>query len=152
MSQLFKKMNLGERTRILVLNHPASFEPELAGLKGVTIVRDARRIRKTDFMLAFVLTRRELDAAAVVAARKTEGDAVVWFAYPKGTSRNYACEFNRDTGWDALGAAGFEGVRIVAIDEDWSALRFRRVEFIKKLTRDAKRTLTRAGRTRVAGS
>jgi len=30
-----------------------------------------------------------------------------------------------------LKALGFETVRAVAIDEDWSALRFRRVEFIK---------------------
>jgi hypothetical protein len=34
-----------------------------------------------------------------------------------------------------LGAAGFEPVRMVAVDEDWSALRFRRVGFIKTLTR-----------------
>jgi len=27
--------------------------------------------------------------------------------------------------------AGFDSVRQVAIDEDWSALRFRRVEYIK---------------------
>ena len=33
------------------------------------------------------------------------------------------------------GAAGFEPVRMVAIDEDWSALRFRRAEFIKTMTR-----------------
>ena len=34
-----------------------------------------------------------------------------------------------------MGAAGFEPVRMVAIDEDWSALRFRRAEFIKTMTR-----------------
>lgn len=34
-----------------------------------------------------------------------------------------------------LGGNGFEPVRAVAIDEDWSALRFRKVEFIKKMTR-----------------
>lgn len=28
-------------------------------------------------------------------------------------------------------AAGFRPIRQVAIDEDWSALRFRRVEFVK---------------------
>src|SRR5713101_8045074 len=28
-----------------------------------------------------------------------QGDAVVWFAYPKGTSKRYKCEINRDTGW-----------------------------------------------------
>ena len=30
-----------------------------------------------------------------------------------------------------LRSAGFDAVRAVAIDEDWSALRFRRMEFIK---------------------
>ncbi|MDZ7812318.1 MAG: hypothetical protein U5L74_04040 [Ideonella sp.] len=34
-----------------------------------------------------------------------------------------------------LGAAGFEPVRQVVVDEDWSALRFRRAEFIKTLAR-----------------
>ena len=63
-------------------------------------------------------------------AKKTKGDAIVWFAYPKGTSRKYQCDFNRDNGWDALKALGFDTVRQVAIDADWSALRFRRVEFI----------------------
>jgi hypothetical protein len=37
---------------------------------------------------------------------------------------------NRDTGWEALQAAGFDTVRLVAIDADWSALRFRRKEHI----------------------
>ena len=69
---------------------------------------------------------------------KAKGDALLWFAYPKATSRKYVCEFNRDTGWDALRAVGFESVRVVAIDEDWSALRFRRVEFMKTHTRGAR--------------
>jgi hypothetical protein len=77
---------------------------------------------------------------------------VVWFAYPKGTSKRYRCEFNRDTGWAAVGAAGFEGVRQVAIDEDWSALRFRRPEFIKSLTRDPSRAGSPAGKRRVRRS
>lgn len=50
----------------------------------------------------------------------------------EGTSRRYTCEFNRDTGWAALHKAGFDTVRQVAIDEDWSALRFRRIEYIKR--------------------
>jgi hypothetical protein len=57
---------------------------------------------------------------------------MLWFAYPKKSSVNYTCDFSRDTGWEILGRHGFEGVRMVAIDQDWSALRFRRVEYIKK--------------------
>ena len=56
---------------------------------------------------------------------------MVWFAYPKGTSKRYTCDFNRDTGWQVIRDAGFDSVRQVAIDEDWSAMRFRRVEYIK---------------------
>ena len=86
-------------------------------------------------MLAFVTTQVQVDTLARDVAQATSGDAVVWFAYPKQSSKRYRCDFNRDTGWAALGTAGFEPVRQVAVDEDWSALRFRRVEFIKKLTR-----------------
>ena len=70
-------------------------------------------------------------AAAAKLLPKAVGDAIVWLAYPKGTSKRYQCEFNRDNGWAAIEAAGFESVRMVAIDDDWSALRFRRSEFVK---------------------
>ena len=76
------------------------------------------------------------------------GDAIVWFAYPKGTSKRYTCAFNRDTGWKALGDAGFEPVRQVAIDEDWTALRFRRAEFIRSMTRA--RAISKQGKKRLA--
>jgi hypothetical protein len=38
----------------------------------------------------------------------------------------------RAGGWEVLRQAEFDSVRQVAIDDDWSALRFRRVEFIKQ--------------------
>lgn len=50
--------------------------------------------------------------------------------------------------WGALGEAEFEGVRLVAIDEDWSALLFRRIEFIKSIAREPKRTLSLKDRAR----
>jgi hypothetical protein len=131
MPNLFDKMNLKDQHEIVVLNAPDSFEPELAALKGLNIVRDAGKAKKILFGLAFAVTRDELDNVSQTFARKAEGDAVLWFAYPKGSSRRYQCEFNRDSGWDVMREAGFDSVRMVAIDEDWSALRFRRVEFIK---------------------
>jgi hypothetical protein len=72
-------------------------------------------------------------------------------AYPKGSSKAYRCEFNRDTGWQALGAAGFEPVRQVSIDADWSALRFRRVARIASLTRRPAMTLSEEGKRRTGG-
>jgi len=131
MSPLFKKLNLGTHAVIHVLNAPKSFEPELALLKPMSVRRSVSGA--VSFALAFVITQAELDAASTKLAAAGVGDAILWMVYPKGTSRKYRCEFNRDSGWTALGAAGFEPVRMVAVDEDWSALRFRRVEYVKKV-------------------
>ena len=76
--------------------------------------------------MAFVKTRQEVETATESLVQAAEGDAQLWMVYPKSSSKKYRCEFNRDTGWQALGEAGYEPVRQVAIDEDWSALRFRK--------------------------
>jgi hypothetical protein len=130
-SPLFKKLNLGEHREIAVFNAPDSFESELKQLKGVKIARDPVKPKAIGFGLAFAMTQAQLDRASKILAGVSEGDAVIWFAYPKGTSKRYKCEFNRDSGWSVLRSSGFDSVRMVAIDEDWSALRFRRVEYVK---------------------
>jgi len=136
-SPLFNKLNLGAHDEIVLLNAPDSFEPELKRLKGVKIVRDPSKPAAIKFGLAFAMTQAQLDRASRLLATGSEGDAVLWFAYPKGTSKRYTCEFNRDSGWGVIRAAGFDSVRMVAIDEDWSALRFRRVEYVKSSSSSA---------------
>ena len=141
----FAKLNLKDQAEIVVLNAPASFEPELKSLKGVTVRRDAKG-GDIDFSLAFVMTQKEVDTLGPQVAKKAKGDAIVWFAYPKGSSKKYKSQINRDNGWAVMGSAGFEPVRMVAIDEDWSAVRFRRVEFIKTMNRPDDVRLTKKKR------
>jgi hypothetical protein len=132
---LFQKLNLKAQPEIVVCNAPAAFDAELKRLKKVRIVRDPPKPKAVQFAIAFATRKAELDGLSKRLAAAAEGDAVLWFAYPKGTSKRYTCEFNRDTGWDVIRAQGFESVRQVAIDEDWSALRFRREEFVKPTAR-----------------
>lgn len=131
MSSIFEKLNLKAQSEIAVFSVPASFEAELAQLKGIKILRDPSKPTAIQFALAFVMQQSELDRLSRILADGSEGDALLWFAYPKGTSKRYSCDFNRDTGWQVIRKAGFDSVRQVAIDEDWSALRFRRVEYVK---------------------
>lgn len=145
-------MNLKDQDAILVLDAPASFEPELKALKGVTVHRAAGGVEDIGFFLAFVTSQPEADKAARLAAEKTAGDAVVWLAYPKGTSKRYTSTINRDSGWKGMGAGGFEPVRSVAVDEDWSGLRFRRVDFIKTMRRGKEHALTAQGRKKAGAS
>src|SRR6185312_1896264 len=106
----FEKLNLKEQKQIVVLNSPASFEPELKALRGVTVQRDLKSGARIEFSLACVTKQKEVDPLGKAIAKKAEGDAVVWFAYPKGSSKNYKSEINRDSGWRILGDAGFEPV------------------------------------------
>ena len=147
MMNVFEKLQLTDQTEIVVLDAPASFEPEIAALDDVGVHRTVPR-SAIGFAIAFVTTQAKVDAHAKALAKRAEGDAAIWFAYPKGSSKRYTSELTRDNSWQILGDLGFEPVRMVAIDEDWSALRFRRAEYIKTMKRDASHALSKAGKAR----
>lgn len=150
MADVWGKLNLKDQKEIVVVNAPSSFEPEIKALKGVAVKRKPADAKQIAFLLAFVTTKKEVDALVKAAVSKTLPDAVVWFAYPKGTSKKYTSEISRDAGNEALGEAGFEPVRMVAIDEDWTGKRFRRVAFIKNLTRDPRALVSKEGKKRIS--
>lgn len=136
MASVFEKLNLKTQRSILIVNAPPEFEPAIAALDGVAIVRELRDGATFEFALAFASVQSEVDRLSPLLVSGLEGhDPLLWLAYPKGSSKRYRCDFNRDTGWGVLRDLGFDTVRQVAIDADWSALRFRRVEQIKSIRR-----------------
>lgn len=149
MTPLFKKLNFKTHKHIVVVNAPDSFKDEMKAMAAVTDVKDKVPSGEIEFFMAFVTKQKEVDDLSGKIAPRLSADGCFWFVYPKGTSKKYTCEFNRDSGWAAMGEAGFEPVRMVAVDEDWSALRFRRVENIKKMTRSF--AITTKGKERTAG-
>jgi hypothetical protein len=150
MTQLFKKLNFKNQERVVVINAPASFEAELLEMSRHTqIERHPDAVENIDFALVFVLNQAQIDSSIAQIFPKLQGDAILWYAYPKGSSKKYTCDFNRDTGWQTLGDRQLEPVRQVAIDEDWSALRFRKTEFIKTLTRRESYALSKSGKERI---
>jgi hypothetical protein len=149
MTPLFKKLNFKDHKSILVVNSPDSFEAELSEMSNITqIERKEENLSTIEFAICFATKQVEIDSFITTVKPKLQGDAIVWLCYPKGTSKNYKCEFNRDTGWKIVGELGLETVRQVAIDEDWSALRFRKTEYIKTITRRESYALTTEAKKR----
>lgn len=109
---------------------------------------DIKQLKEIAFIVSFVKTKTEVEKIISTIDKKLAADAVVWFAYPKGTSKKYKAEINRDNGWEALGKNGFDAVRSVAIDADWTGLRFRKNEFIKVMKRNPALALSEKGKTR----
>lgn len=135
---------------IVLVNVPVEAAAEvdtlLAGAETTTVLLD-----EIDFAVVFVRTLAEVEQHGGEVLRRAQGDATVWFCYPKGSSRRFTCEFNRDTGWQVLAAYDVEPVRQVSFDADWSALRFRNVAYIKDLTRRASFAITEEAKGRTTG-
>jgi hypothetical protein len=144
---LWKKLNLKDGMAVAVEDRHGALAAAVTELRATREVAPAPG-PDTTFFVAFAITLAEVEAIASRARQLTDPDPVVWIAYPKASSTRYRCEFNRDSGWAALGAAGYEPVRQVAIDADWSALRFRRVANIASMTRSF--ALTDEGRAKAA--
>ena len=146
MTPVFKKLNIKQK-EAFVLNAPAEFEGELLAIQpDITIKKDIGADDEIEFVLTFVKTKADIDQMTPAINEKLKGDAVVWFAYPKGASKKYKAEINRDRGWEILGKSGFEAVRQISIDDDWSAVRFRKVEFIKTMSRRQDFAMTEHGK------
>ncbi len=145
---MWKKLNLVAGGGPIVLNQPEHLD--LGDLPEGEVLR-TEVDSNWQFLIAFVQTQAGLDSLAAGALPLAEGDAIFWVAYPKQSSKRLQCEFNRDTGWASFGQMGWEPVRQVAIDEDWSALRFRKVEFIKSLTRRKSMAISPEGKSRTSG-
>jgi hypothetical protein len=149
MTSLFKKLNFKNHAAIVAINYPKSFDIELKAMKEIApIVDSIKKVKEIDFAMLFVTQQKEIDVLIKDIYPKLKGDAVLWFCYPKGTSKNYKCDFNRDTGWQTVATYNLETVRMVAIDEDWSALRFRKVAFVKTITRRESYALTKEAKAR----
>jgi hypothetical protein len=148
MDPILKKLNYKEHSAIFVLNAPTSLRSLIEAWQQHATIKNKLGKSPVQFAIAFCITQKDVDNTAEKLLPLADGDAVIWFCYPKGTSKKYRCEFNRDNGWATLGAMGWEPVRMVAIDEDWSALRFRKTDFIKTMTRST--AISQQGKERIA--
>ena len=100
-----------------------SSDPDRVGIVGA-LPDGARHVdAPKDGSIALVFAdaaaplRETLDAHAVSLRQL----ATIWVAYPKGNRT----DINRDSLWPILGEYGLRPNGQVAIDETWSALRFR---------------------------
>lgn len=152
MDTLLKKLNFKEEKEILVLNSPPEYERILKDfsnsarvLTNINNIEDDQGIK---FALIFLFKQEDLTKLIPLFIDSLVGDAKLWVTYPKKSSKKYTSDIDRDHGWNLLGEFGYEPVRQVAFDDDLSALRFRKVNFIKNFNRNREMILSKEGRDR----
>ncbi|MGG3280643.1 DUF3052 domain-containing protein [Paenibacillus solani] len=119
---------------VLMLNAPQAYQEVIHSLQG-DVHTEPQQI-PYEFVQAFGASNEELRRLAKVAAGSVADDGLLWLCYPKKSSKTFKnSDCSRESIAGILSDQGYEPVRQIAIDEDWSALRFRKVELIKKMSR-----------------
>ena len=117
-----KKLGIKEGSRVGLVNAPKNFRDELGELPdGVEFVK--RLTDSLDIIIFFVLSERELAIDFARLAGKLKKNGMIWIAWPKkssGVKTDLSFEPVQRIGLDA----GLVDVKICAIDETWSGLKF----------------------------
>lgn len=132
-SDLAKKLQLKAPARLCVLNAPSGFSRTLVLPAGV---KTARAPARADAILFFATTRAELEGRFGHVHPALTDDTLFWVAYPK-KSAGLETDIHRDAGWETLTAAGWRPVRLVALDDTWSAVRLRPFSKVKATSKNA---------------
>ena len=122
MNPILKKMFFKGQSPVLLLFAPPEFK-KISKDFGVPVHATVKG--KYGFTLAFVKSLADGGKLAKTLGKAVEEGGTLWVAYPKGTSKKYKSDYNRDTGNALMEKHGWEGVSLVALDEDWSAMRFK---------------------------
>jgi hypothetical protein len=127
---IVKKLRLQAGQQALHLNAPQGYLQALGELPG-EVSFSTQPDGTYDFVQLFVKDRSELERFGPAAFQAVRYDGLLWVCYPKQTGK-IKSDLNRDSLWKLLEPTGFSPVMQIAIDETWSALRFRPAEKVGK--------------------
>ena len=118
---LVAKLGIKADSRVLFANAPEKFDKALGKLPdGVKLVKSGAN--EFDFALLFLRRSHELTRLAALSTR-VEPSGMIWVAWPKKSART-----DTDLSFDVVQRAGLDlglvDVKICAIDDFWSGLKF----------------------------
>jgi hypothetical protein len=114
-SPLGKKLLLKPGMNVALVGEPADQRPLYDGIELTSA--------KADAVVLYAATAKELTTLLPRARKHVGAEARLWVAYPK--AKKLGTDLNRDSLWKLMEPAGFEGVRLVSLDDTWSAMMFR---------------------------
>ncbi|WP_066225241.1 hypothetical protein [Formosa haliotis] len=130
MKTLIQKLKLDKHNEILVLNEPEAFN-ELIGNLDCNVLGSLLKTSSVSCALLFITSKKQLINEMLTLFPKLTGDSILWIAYPNETSKEDIVELYKDEAWDELMDYRLQPVRQLELNQDWNALRFRKIEYVK---------------------
>lgn len=119
---LAEKLGMKSGMRVWLRNAPDGFEGLLEGLPDdVSLSR--RKRSNVDLVICFNASARKLEVDVDVARTVIPADGVIWTAWPKKASK-VQTDITEDRLREMFLPTGLVDVKVCAIDETWSGLKF----------------------------
>jgi hypothetical protein len=125
MAPVFTKLRYKPGMRVCVLGAPSGFSAELARLPK-SIDRATALKGRFDLVHAFFTRKAQVLRDAPKLKKALEPGGSLWVSYPKGDA--LGTDLKRDILHEALSEVGLDGVSQVAVDDVWSAMRFKVID------------------------
>ncbi|HEY5368302.1 MAG TPA: hypothetical protein VIJ75_04855 [Hanamia sp.] len=126
MQDVIKKLRFKDSG--VIINSPKEFEIEFKKIGFKTVFDKKEKSKNT---LVFINNGKDYFNFLKNDLKNIEPDSVLWFAYPKGTSK-IKTDINRDTIRETGEGYEITTVTAISIDDTWSALRFRPIDRVGK--------------------
>lgn len=118
---LVKKLGIKEGFNILIVNAPNDFEHQLELPEHVTLRGNSKK--PLDFVVLFVKSQDALKKEFSRYAKQLTPGGMLWISWPKKTS-GVQSDLNENVVRDIGLAKGMVDVKVCALDDVWSGLKF----------------------------
>lgn len=124
---VLEKLQIKDEKNILIQGLPSSIEKQFIKLNFAKSVTPLLRTRRIDLALVFAISKSQLCGILKDVIPALHDEAKLLIAYPKLTSK-IASDLCRDCNWEMISAMGFENVSLLALDNTWSAIHFKKLQ------------------------
>ena len=117
-----QKLFIREGYTVLLVNAPMGYQETLGQLpKGAKVV--TKSSKPVEFIQIFAATKAEMTELFRKAKPVLKEDGLLWATYPKAGQMD--TDLKRETVWECGQSVGMRPVSQIAVDDVWSALRFK---------------------------
>jgi len=120
-----QKLFIKPGNTILLVNPPEGYLDRMGDLPDGTILRNVSS-EPVEVIQVFVADRAELERQLPRLKELMKPKGMLWVTYHKGTSK-VKTDIHRDTINAYAHSIGLQGVAMISIDDDWAALRLKKI-------------------------
>ncbi len=120
---LGKKLGIKEGYHILLYNHPKHYFHLFEDFPENITILDEIVPESVDFIHVFCTTMDELKRISEVHKSALKKNGLLWVSWPKGASK-IKTDLKREPIREHLLNIGLVDIKVAAIDQDWSGLKF----------------------------